>query len=247
MKISTKCTDNFMNVGMKDNKYPGLLGVHYFPDGSYYKGTLKNNIPEGKGVICRADGTKYFGSVKNGMRHGKGVMISPAGEKIIGIFYHGDLIKKARSSKGGYIYPKALVYPRLADKTMFSFMQTGVNYNAYLVWKMMPPHLFENRAFDCRNCPFSKYQSRNEYYKGQFNRNNRSGRGTLLLPSKNQISEGYWNGPTFITISGRKITATGDSVHVAKYNKSGRVSHTYYTCDIMREACETCPRASEKC
>lgn len=47
-------------------------GYVQFPDGSRYKGPLKNGNPDGMGIIIYADGSRYEGDWKAGNSHGFG-------------------------------------------------------------------------------------------------------------------------------------------------------------------------------
>lgn len=87
----------------------GMLGKFFvddegyvqFPDGSKYKGPLKNGNPEGVGVIVYPDGSRYEGDWKAGNSHGFGILIFPDGSKYEGSWnkgkYHGKGIYQTSS------------------------------------------------------------------------------------------------------------------------------------------------------
>lgn len=81
------------NDGMLGKFYVDDDGYVQFPDGSKYKGPLKNGNPEGVGVIVYPDGSRYEGDWKAGNSHGFGILLFPDGSKYEGSWnkgkYHG--------------------------------------------------------------------------------------------------------------------------------------------------------------
>ena len=196
-------------------------GVIYFDDGSYYEGPLVNNKPNGLGMICSIDGTKYIGSVKNGVRHGQGTTTFNDGTQFTGVYNRGDQVR-ATPGKGVF-YPKELIEPRIKPKKMSKVMNSfqTANYYAYLTWRMLPPKLYDNPDLECQDCKVISVKiGRRRYYAGQFNGLKMQGRGTLMMTEKHQIREGYFNGASFMAISGRRIMAKDDgSVTVEVYDR----------------------------
>lgn len=56
------------------------MGRHTYPDGSYYDGMYKENVPNGTGEFFWSDGVKYSGQWRGGIQEGAGVQILQNGK-----------------------------------------------------------------------------------------------------------------------------------------------------------------------
>lgn len=73
-------------------------GFVMFPDGSRYKGSLQNGIPNGEGTIIYTDGSEYSGEWRAGNSHGQGTLKFPDGS-----VYEGNWSKGKYHGKGAYV------------------------------------------------------------------------------------------------------------------------------------------------
>ena len=60
-----------------------------FPDGSYYRGRVNVDRPEGQGKLVRKDGSSHEGEWKDGYPHGYGTVSYPNGDSYSGFFKKG--------------------------------------------------------------------------------------------------------------------------------------------------------------
>jgi hypothetical protein len=74
----------------KKNNY----GERTYLDGMFYKGELKNGLPDGEGLSKWPNGDEYLGEWKNGKINGKGVWQGYDGQMVKGIWENGDLVKE---------------------------------------------------------------------------------------------------------------------------------------------------------
>ena len=70
-----------------------VFGRHTFPDGSYYEGTFRENMPHGNGEFYWPDGIKYSGQWKNGLQEGIGIETSVNGKDLKGLWQNGNWVK----------------------------------------------------------------------------------------------------------------------------------------------------------
>ena len=61
-------------------------GKMYFPDGAYYEGYWKDDIPYGFARFIRSNGDLYEGMCLNFRANGKGTFVTLSGNKYIGNF-----------------------------------------------------------------------------------------------------------------------------------------------------------------
>lgn len=73
-----------------------------FPDGSEYRGNLRNNKPHGQGTYIRPDRTYHNGEWYNGLPQGYGVEAYPNGDVYKGLFQLGQ----REGEIGEYISPR---------------------------------------------------------------------------------------------------------------------------------------------
>ncbi|CEL97738.1 unnamed protein product [Vitrella brassicaformis CCMP3155] len=66
-------------------------GRGMLPEGSFYEGTVRRGVPEGRGVLCKPDGTTMEGSFVKGRLHGQGRVRYPRGRVIEGEWEYGEL------------------------------------------------------------------------------------------------------------------------------------------------------------
>ena len=60
------------------------FAVHFFEDGSRYKGEWENGMPHGDGHMDYDNGDVYKGEFEDGLKHGKGTYIYTDGRKYVG-------------------------------------------------------------------------------------------------------------------------------------------------------------------
>ncbi len=72
---------------------------HTYPDGSKYKGEMKNGKRHGRGIFVRPDGMKYEGEWKDDKPGGQGTLNSPDGKQRSGIWQNGKLVEESGSIK----------------------------------------------------------------------------------------------------------------------------------------------------
>ena len=67
---------NVDTLEIEDINDDGIFGELTFPNGSVYKGQLKNGKAEGIGKLSYANGKEYNGQWKNGKAHGYGKLMN---------------------------------------------------------------------------------------------------------------------------------------------------------------------------
>lgn len=98
-----------INFGILDSRIYPLHGTQYteseseitFNDGTIYKGTIHNNVIDGKGTFTFPTGSTYDGEVKNGLRDGYGVYTCSKKK----ISYEGEWKAGMKHGKGKLIKP----------------------------------------------------------------------------------------------------------------------------------------------
>ena len=64
-------------------------GNFTFPNGTKYKGELKDGKPNGQGTSTFTDGGKYVGKYKDGKKDGQGTYTWSDGDKYVGELKYG--------------------------------------------------------------------------------------------------------------------------------------------------------------
>lgn len=79
----------------------GEGSLYIYPDGSYYKGNIKNSRASGKGVfVYKNEELIYKGDWEKDLPHGSGE------ERLSdGSVYEGDFIEGLKSGKGIFVWP----------------------------------------------------------------------------------------------------------------------------------------------
>lgn len=73
--------------------------VLIYADETRYKGTIKNDKPEGFGKLMRSNGSYYEGEFHSGLMDGKGKLVS-----VFGVTYQGDFKQGIMQGKGEILY-----------------------------------------------------------------------------------------------------------------------------------------------
>ena len=87
-----------LKFGILHNEDPENPSTLYFPDGTKYIGTVKNNRITGEGTYIFSNGDTYTGKVVNGLREGYGVFKSNKN-----ILYEGEWKNGLKQGKGKII------------------------------------------------------------------------------------------------------------------------------------------------
>ncbi|CAI2371128.1 unnamed protein product [Moneuplotes crassus] len=86
------------------NKMDGIGEISY-PDGTFYKGQLKQGEYHGKGSLYLSNGAKYEGGFEEGKYHGKGTLTSKEGT-----VYEGKWVRGKKHGYGTQTVPEKEVY-----------------------------------------------------------------------------------------------------------------------------------------
>ena len=185
-----------INFGILDSRIYSLHGTHYteseseitFNDGTFYKGTIHNNIIDGKGMFTFPTGAIYEGEVKNGLRDGYGTYTCERKK----ISYEGEWKEGLKHGKGKLIKP-TMIYDGEWNKGV-------INGNGKIRW-------VESNNYYCGDIKkalldgngFLIWNGVNEKYCGQWKDNLQNGigmhtwfepKGELKLLRNRYV--GYW-------------------------------------------------------
>jgi LysM repeat protein len=144
-------------------------GFVQFPDGSKYKGPLKNGNPEGVGIIIYPDGSRYEGDWKAGNSHGFGILSFPDGSK-----YEGSWNKGKYHGKGIYSTSSGAKYD--GDWQLGKYHGIGT-----FVWP--DGSVYKGEWRNCRENGRGKFTGINgTVYEGEWQDGKYNGKGKLVTP-----------------------------------------------------------------
>lgn len=173
----------------KGNIKTGVLyngnGTVYYPNGSSFKGKIRDGIRTGHGTYSQNEDFRYTGEWINDIFHGKGVWetCSPTSETNIqhysGDFQNGIMTGSAVVSyTGGYVYRGDVVNGYRAGQGVLEDT-CRVLYRGY--WAHNNYHGFGHR-----------YYENGEYYVGYFKNGKRHGRGKYGSSHTNMQMDAEW-------------------------------------------------------
>lgn len=116
---------------LKDGKRHGQ-GAWLRPDGTKYIGQWFNDRPEGQGTITWPDGKKYVGQWKNGKRHGQGAEISADGDMVEGEWEAGTFVRETFTDSANPFEEEPKVKPARARAAKPDMVSGGANFFASL-------------------------------------------------------------------------------------------------------------------
>ena len=200
-----------LKFGILHNEDPENPSTLYFPDGTKYIGTVKNNRITGEGTYIFSNGDTYTGKVVNGLREGYGVFKSNKN-----ILYEGEWKNGLKQGKGkiiqgnmelegtwdkGILSGKCRIKWKTGNIFEGELKNNGMNGNGYMIWYNKKEkyigqwknnlqngygiHIYYSDDNNNENKFF-----RNRYI-GQYKDGKRNGYGKMFY-NNGCIYEGYW-------------------------------------------------------
>jgi len=220
---------NFIRNELKD-KY--IIEKYIWENGAYYKGQVKNNLPNGKGKKYNPNGKiEYEGDFINGKFEGNGKYIFDDGE-----YYEGQWKNGLRSGKGIHYYSNGNIkyeghyYNDKYEGNGKYINEDGESYegqwkNGFINGKGIYYYsngniMYEGDFINCKREGYGKYNFKNgEYYIGEWKNDLRNGKGIEYYSNGKIKHNGYFINGKFEG-NGKSILKNDESYEWQRKNGS---------------------------